>query len=120
MAQRGVAEQLADDLLGAEILADMAHAAMGVELLAVIGDDPGGLLAAMLQRVQPEGDERGGIAMAVDAENPAFLAQMVVVVGIGGEHRFRHRVLGSKGGPLSDHRWGLRGKLSRSVPGFYT
>ena len=43
-----------DHLLGAEIVADLAQAAMGVELLAVEGDDAGGLLAAMLQGVQAE------------------------------------------------------------------
>jgi hypothetical protein len=66
----------------------MAHAAMGMELLAVIGDDAGRLLAAVLQRMEPEGDERGGVGMAIDAEDAAFLAQMVVVVD-----RFRYRLL---------------------------
>ncbi len=51
-------DELADHLLGAEILADMAEGAMGVELLAVIGDDAGRLLAAMLQRVQAKRHQR--------------------------------------------------------------
>ena len=48
MADPGMPRQPADHVLGAEILADMAHGAMGVKLLAVIGDDPGRFLAAML------------------------------------------------------------------------
>ena len=75
------AAQACDDLLGAEIVADKAHAAMGVELLAVIGDDAGRLLAAMLQRVQAERGQRRRVGMAVDAEDAAFFVEMVVVAG---------------------------------------
>src|SRR6266446_7083415 len=74
VTEGGVAVQPGDDLLRAEILADMAHAAMGMELLAVIGDDPGRLLAAMLERVEAERDQRRGLGMAIDAEDAAFLA----------------------------------------------
>ena len=59
---------------------------MGVELLAVIGDDAGRLLAAMLQRVQAERRQRRRLGMAEDAEHAAFLVQMVVVERIGGQH----------------------------------
>ncbi len=52
---------------------------MGVELLAVIGDDAGRFLAAMLQRVQAKRRQRRGFGMAEDAEHAAFLVQMVVV-----------------------------------------
>ena len=62
---------------------------MGVELLAVEGDDAGRLLAAMLQRVQAERRQRRRIRMAEDAEDAAFLVQLVVVEGNGIEHRPR-------------------------------
>ena len=44
---------------------------------AVEGDDAGGLLAAMLEGVQAERRDGGGIGMAEDAEHAAFLAQRV-------------------------------------------
>ena len=55
---------------------------MGVELLAVIGDDAGRFLAAMLQGVQPERRQRGRVGMAENAEDAAFLVQMVIVEGM--------------------------------------
>ena len=54
-------------------------AAMGVELLAVIGDDAGGFLAAMLQGVQAERRQRGRFRMPENAEDAAFLMRVVVV-----------------------------------------
>ena len=62
---------------------------MGVELLAVIGDDAGRLLAAMLQRMQAERGQRRRVGMAVDAEHAAFLVQMIGVAGIS-HPRARH------------------------------
>ena len=56
---------------------------MGAELLAVIGDDARRLLAAMLQRVQAECGECGRFGMAVDAEDAAFLVQVVCIQNIG-------------------------------------
>src|SRR5438128_6462244 len=93
MAEGGMTEEPADDFLRAEILADMTHAAMGMELLAIIGNDPSGFLAAMLERVQAERDQRGGVGMAIDPEDAAFLAQMVVIMGMGREHRCSHRAM---------------------------
>jgi len=46
---------------------------------AVEGDDARGLLAAMLQSVQSECGDGGGVGMAEDAEHPAFLAQRIAV-----------------------------------------
>src|SRR5579884_790199 len=80
MADRRLAAQPLDDLLRAEIVADQPHAAMRAELLAVIGDDAGRLLAAMLQRVQAERDQRRRLGVAVDAEHPAFFVELF---GIG-------------------------------------
>ena len=50
-----------------------------MEALAVEGDDAGRFLAAMLQRVQAERGDGGGVGMAEDAEDAAFLAQRVAV-----------------------------------------
>ena len=58
-----------------EGVADEAEPALGMETLPVEGDDAGGFLAAMLERVQAERGDGGGVGMAEDAEHPAFLAQ---------------------------------------------
>ena len=63
-----------------EVVADEAHAALGVELLAVVGDDAAGFLSAMLEGVQAERGDGGGVGVPEDAEDPAFLAESVVVV----------------------------------------
>ena len=42
-----------------------------VEAIAVGGDDAGRLLPAMLQRVQPEVGDVGGLGVTVDAEDAA-------------------------------------------------
>ena len=62
-----------------EGVADEAQRPLGMEALAVEGDDAGGFLAAMLQRVQAERRDGGGIRVAEDAEDAAFLAQPVAV-----------------------------------------
>src|SRR5271155_5491734 len=81
MADSGTAGQATDDLLGAEIVADETLSAMRVELLAVIGDDPGSLLTAMLERVHPERRERRSIGVAIDPEHAAFFVEMIDVQG---------------------------------------
>ena len=87
MADPGMTHKARDDVLVAEIIADKAQPAMGVELLAVVGDDTRRLLAAMLERVKAERREGGGVGMAIDAKDATFVAKMVVVIGIGGQHR---------------------------------
>ena len=52
----------------------MAQRPVGVELAAIEGDDAGGLLAAMLEGVQSECGDGGGLGVAEDAEHAAFLA----------------------------------------------
>ena len=81
MANRSTAAQPFDHLLGAEIVADEALSAMRVELLAVISDDPGGFLTAMLQRMHPERRERCRIGVAIDPEYAAFFVEMIGVQG---------------------------------------
>ncbi len=87
MADRGMAGQALDDVALGEGVADQAEAALRVEAAAVIGDDAGGFLSAMLERMQSERGERGGVGMPEDSEHPAFLAQTVahcVGIEIGG------------------------------------
>ena len=67
---------------GGEVVADVAEVAGGGEAgLGRVGDDAGGLLAAVLQGVQAEGDEGRRVLDADDAEDAALLAQLVVVEG---------------------------------------
>ena len=77
MADRGVAGQAVDHLAAGEGVADEAEAAFAVEAAAVEGDDAGGFLAAMLEGVQAERGDGGGIGVAEDAEHAAFLAERV-------------------------------------------
>ncbi len=66
-------------LLAGEMIADQAQAALGLEALAVEGDDAGGFLAAVLQGVQAKGGEGCGVGVAVDAEDAAFFAKPVAI-----------------------------------------
>ena len=101
-----VAGQALDRRWLGEGVADEAHAALGVEALAVEGDDAGRFLAAMLQGVQAERGDRGGVGMAEDAEDAAFLAQAVAVeIEIAGSWRLSE---------LRDHGQGF-GRPSRCV-----
>ena len=79
MADRRGALEALDGVAVREAVADEAELALGVEYAAVEGDDAGGLLAAMLQRVEAERGDRRGVRVAVDAEDAAFFAQGVAV-----------------------------------------
>ena len=59
---------------------------MAVEIAPVPAGDAGRLLPAMLERMEPERDDRGSGFRARNAEHAAFLAQLVVVERVGGEH----------------------------------
>jgi hypothetical protein len=74
MADRHDAGQALDHLATGEGIADEAEAALGMETAAVEGDDAGSLLAAMLEGVEAEGRDSGGLGVAEDAEHAAFLA----------------------------------------------
>ena len=52
------AGQLADDAFLAEIFADLAGSPVAEKLAVLIGDDPGGFLAPVLQRMKPERRQR--------------------------------------------------------------
>ena len=69
----------------AEIVADQAHALVGVEARAVEADDAGRLLPAMLQRMHAEGGDRGGVGHIPNPEHAAFFMQLVVLRSGGGK-----------------------------------
>jgi hypothetical protein len=50
-----------------------------MEMMAVEADDAGGLLAAMLERMQTEGGQGRGVGMIEDAEDAALLVQPVLL-----------------------------------------
>lgn len=74
MADRNTAGQAVDHLAAGEGVADETEAAFGVEAIAIVGNDAGSFLAAVLKSVETEGGNGGGVGMAVDAEYAAFLA----------------------------------------------
>ena len=82
MARCHIARQGVKGLRAVEYLRDMAVAPVGVEFMGaalVIADDAAGLLPPVLQRVQAERDRGGGVFHADDAENAAFLVQLVAI-----------------------------------------
>ena len=93
VADGDVALQALDDAGAAEVVADEAHAALGVELPAVVGDDAAGFLSAVLEGVQAERGDGGGVGVPKNTKDPAFLAESVVVVARGSRSRFVARPL---------------------------
>ncbi|MCY1500010.1 hypothetical protein D9M68_340470 [compost metagenome] len=59
------------------VVADEAHALFGAELLAVEGDDAGGFLAAMLERMQAERRQRRRVRVPQYAEDAALFVQFI-------------------------------------------
>ena len=93
MAHGRMALEPADDGFRGETVGDMAQRPVGGELMPVIGDDADGLLAAMLQGVQAQGAERGGLLGTVDADHAALFLELVVVEGMGAD-RLGHMPIG--------------------------
>ena len=62
-----------------EMVADQALPTLRMEARAVEGDDARRLLSAMLQGVQAQRRDRGGVRMSENPENAALLSQPVVV-----------------------------------------
>jgi hypothetical protein len=62
----------------AEDVADQTDMALGDELFAIKGDNAGGFLTAMLQRVQTERGQGASVFVAKDAKNAALLVQFIV------------------------------------------
>jgi hypothetical protein len=68
------------ELLLAERIVDQAHRAVREELLTVARHDPCRLLPSMLKRMKPEVREVRGLAVPVDAEDAAFVVEVVVLI----------------------------------------
>ena len=102
MAEGAAAGQAADHVGLVEVVADQAQPPLGVEVAVLVGDDARGFLAAVLQRVQAERRQRGGVVVAEDAEHAAFLAQAVIVGAAAAGFRHRSTLVVSKdhGRPL--------------------
>ena len=79
MADGELAGQLLDHVALGEGLLDEAEPALGMVEFPVESDDAGRLFPAVLQGVQAERGDRGGVAVAIDPEQAAFLAQAVAV-----------------------------------------
>src|SRR5665648_116228 len=77
VADGHVALQAVDYGAGGKVVADKPEAALGVKVFAIEGDDAGGFLAPMLERVQAERSQGGGVGMVEDPENAALLVQPV-------------------------------------------
>src|SRR5262245_7938580 len=92
MSDRDRAGQAIDHLAAGEALAHEAHAALGMEALAIVGNDAGGFLAAMLERVQPERRDRCSVWVTEHAKDATLLTQSVVVeaVCVGSFDRVAH------------------------------
>jgi hypothetical protein len=52
---------------------------MGIELSLVARDDAGGLLSAVLKRVQSEIRHVGGFLMSENSENAALVVEVIVI-----------------------------------------
>jgi len=63
-----------------EDVGDEAHAGDGLEDVVVNGYDSGAFLAAVLERVEGEVAEAGGLRVAVDADDAALLARLLVII----------------------------------------
>jgi hypothetical protein len=79
VADGDAARELAELVLREGVL-DEAHRAVRVELLAVARDDAGRLLSAVLERVEAEVREVGGLGVPEDAEDAARVVEVVVVL----------------------------------------
>lgn len=67
-----------NDVLGAEIVADQTESLVAVEMFAIEADNSGGFLATVLEGVQAERCGGGGILVAKNAEDAAFVMKMVI------------------------------------------
>src|SRR5690349_24329252 len=112
MADRGIAGQPIDHVAPREGIPDQSKPAFRMEPLAVKADDPGRLLAAVLQSVQAERGNRPRVGMAEYAEYAAFLAKPI---GIGVEGGGSAHDLGTSAPSRSLRCWsGGAGGLSES------
>ena len=76
MADRLVSLQAFDFAFVAEHLGQQTRSAMTDEMTVIVRDNAGAFLTTMLQRVQTEVGESGGVRVAPNAENTAFLVDV--------------------------------------------
>src|SRR6516164_433890 len=79
MADCHLARQPVDHVASREGVGHEAEAPLGMKPGAVESDDASRLLAAMLQSMQPQRRDRGGLRMTENAEDAALLAEPVAV-----------------------------------------
>jgi hypothetical protein len=79
MADRPCARQPRHDFGIAVIIADQTQTLMRVEPDPVMGNDAGCFLAAMLQRMQPQSCNSGGIRDVPNTENATFFMRPVII-----------------------------------------
>jgi hypothetical protein len=79
VAHGELAGQAVDHVATGEIVTDKPEPALRMEPPAVEGDDPGGLLPAVLQGMQAQRGHCRGVGMPEDPEHTAFLAQLVCI-----------------------------------------
>jgi hypothetical protein len=80
VADGAVAGQAVHDGALGEGVTDQADMTFNGKLLAVKGDDPGGLLAAVLKRVQSECDHGGSFGLAENAEHATLVMKAICFV----------------------------------------
>ena len=78
MTDRRPPRQSVDGRAVGKVIADQPLAALRVEPGAVESDDAGGLLAAMLQRMQPKRNDRRRVGVIEYAKDAALLSQPVL------------------------------------------
>ena len=76
MADRPVSLQTFDFTFVAEHLGQQTRSAMTDEMTIIIRDNAGAFLTAVLQRMQTEVGESGGVRVAPNAEDTAFLVDV--------------------------------------------
>src|ERR1044072_5501114 len=73
VADRSLACEASNHVVAIEIARNVSHRAMAVEGVPVVAGDPRCLLAAVLQRMQPQCYHCGGGVGTIDAKDAAFL-----------------------------------------------
>ena len=87
-------DQLAHHRVAVEIARNMPHRAVGMIIAAVIADDPGGFLPAVLERVEAQRDEARRLVGAPDREDPALLVKVIVIERVGRQHGLAESLVG--------------------------
>jgi hypothetical protein len=64
---------------GSEQVCDAAHTPEIVNLAPVAGDDAGAFLASMLEGVEAEIGNVGGLGMPIDGEDAALFVKFIVI-----------------------------------------